>query len=210
MKPALATSDAPANKPKRAPQPQQVQAGNGCRWLIWGGLGVVTVMGYVLDWRPTLIYRHALQDQWWRWITAHFTHFDIDHLTLNLVGTALIVWAFGAIVSCRVYLWSMTLSLLAVDLSLWYHNADYYAGFSGVFYGVLAAAVLCLATRPEPRLKKTGQLLLGLLVLRMLVEVGSLNPITHAFSIFHPAHTWGCLGGVIGWLMAHRKHNGAM
>lgn len=172
-------------------------------YLFWMTLGLCTLLIYALNLNTLTIYQiDQVSHEPWRWITAHFSHFDLGHLILNVTSMGLLAWAFKDIVTLRIYSWTTLLAIAGIDCGLWWKAVNYYAGFSGVFYGVLVGCLCCLSMRSERKLSRLGWLLNVILFARIGVEVFELNPIRHEFAVFHPAHVWGYLGGLIGWMIA--------
>ena len=72
--------------------------------------------------------------QWWRLLTAHLVHLDLEHAALNALGLVM-MWALFA----RDYHWRQWLVILAtatlmIDAGLWFRDTGvaWYVGSSGV------------------------------------------------------------------------------
>jgi rhomboid family GlyGly-CTERM serine protease len=84
--------------------------------------------------------------EFWRIITAHWIHFNWQHLLLNGVGLVLCVaivrpaWSIGR--------WIVYNLLLAIGISMlltWFNpELDWYVGYSGVLFGVFLLAAIDL------------------------------------------------------------------
>ncbi|MFC4699249.1 rhombosortase [Glaciecola siphonariae] len=83
--------------------------------------------------------------QLWRLITAHFTHTNLWHLGLNLVGLALIWLLFIEQLSWRYTLFTVAICTAGLSVLLIITNglSDilWYAGLSGTLHGLFAFAV---------------------------------------------------------------------
>ncbi len=78
----------------------------------------------------------------WRWLTAHFTHFNIRHLFLNLSGLAVIFYINDRLFrSWRGLLCTLALCLW-ISAGIWFLNPETvrYAGLSGLLHGLVIIA----------------------------------------------------------------------
>ncbi len=82
--------------------------------------------------------------EYYRLITAHFIHCDIEHLAWNLVAFIIL----GSIIeyhSIKLLLLTITTGIIGVDIWLLYGSSlVYYCGLSGVLNGLLAMGVFLL------------------------------------------------------------------
>lgn len=146
--------------------------------------------------------RAALQSaEWWRLITAHFTHLGWRHALLNAAAAAVLVFLLGQILSIRQWLLTGALSVAAIDAGLWWLSPEivWYAGASGALHGVIAAGGLALARARDWR----GPLLLILLTAKLIVEqltTGSLG-FSGELPVVLDAHLYGALGGALAPLI---------
>lgn len=134
--------------------------------------------------------------EWWRLVTAHFTHLSLEHAILNALGLALLWMLLARDYSPRAWLLIVTSSIAAIDLGLWLGDSTvlWYVGSSGALHGVLAAGTLAHLRRREP----DGWLLALLLVGKLAYEqwVGPL-PFMRGATVVVDAHLYGALGGLI-------------
>lgn len=82
-----------------------------------------------------------LSGEWWRLFSAHWVHASWRHMLLNLASMLLGLWLFPCLSWPR-QLWpTLVLCSLSVSLGQWLLHPQLHwgAGFSGVFYGLLAA-----------------------------------------------------------------------
>ena len=93
--------------------------------------------------------RHAsLYSLSWRWLTAHFTHFNLQHLLLNLSGLAIIYYINEKLFcSWRGLFCAITLCLWT-SACVWFLSPEIsrYAGLSGILHGL---AVIAIAITPH-------------------------------------------------------------
>src|SRR5919108_6379590 len=96
--------------------------------------------------RQALAYeRGALQQgQWWRLLTAHFVHLDLEHAVLNGLGVVLMWALFARDYSPLRWLAIYCGSALAVSAGLWFLSPElyWYVGASGALHGVMLAGTL--------------------------------------------------------------------
>src|SRR4051812_19921003 len=79
--------------------------------------------------------------EWWRLITAHFVHIDLEHTLLNIMGVVLMWAIFARDLSPRQWLTVTIVVLLTIDAGLWFHDTGvhWYVGASGLLHGFMAA-----------------------------------------------------------------------
>jgi rhomboid family GlyGly-CTERM serine protease len=141
--------------------------------------------------------RHALADgQWWRLLTAHFVHLDLEHAVLNGLGV-LLLWALFA----RDYApWRWLAiylgSALFVSAGLWWLNPglDWYVGASGALHGVMTAGTLAHLRRGD----LDGWILATFIILKLGYEqfAGAL-PFAGSPDTIVDAHLYGAIGGLV-------------
>ena len=147
--------------------------------------------------RPLLSFdRESLAaGQWWRLLSAHFVHLDLEHTVLNCLGV-LLMWALFA----RDYSpWRWVAiycgSCFAVSAGLWFASPDvpWYVGASGALHGVMTAGTIAHLRRRD----LDGWILTAAIIAKLSYEqlVGPLpfaGPNTIA-----DAHLYGAIGGVV-------------
>jgi rhomboid family GlyGly-CTERM serine protease len=136
------------------------------------------------------------QGQWWRFLTAHFVHLDLEHAVLNGMGVVL-MWALFA----RDYAplrWGVIYlaAMLAVSAGLWLLSPqyDWYVGASGALHGVMAAGTLAHLRRGD----LDGWILAVFIVVKLGYEqfAGAL-PFAGSADTVVDAHLYGAFGGVL-------------
>ena len=135
--------------------------------------------------------------EWWRLLGAHFVHFDLRHLLLNLCGLALLWWLFAADARARDWLVVLLVSALTVSAGLWFLDPGvaWYLGASGMLHGAWAGAALAA----WPRWRLESQLALVLLAAKLAFErwQGPLSGgLDAALPVVTAAHLYGALGGL--------------
>ena len=137
---------------------------------------------------------------WWRLLTAHIVHLDVQHLVLNELGLIL-MWSlfaqdYDAVEWCVI----VSAGALAISSGLWWLSPriGWYVGASGVLHAVMAAgAVKHLAERAWDR-----WILIGGLCAKLAWEhwAGARAPL-----IVTDAHLYGAgCGFVVGTLLSCR------
>jgi rhomboid family GlyGly-CTERM serine protease len=141
--------------------------------------------------------RSALADgQWWRVLSAHFVHLDLEHAVLNGLGVVL-MWALFA----RDYRPGRWLAIylgsaLAVSAGLWLWNPEleWYVGASGALHGVMTAGTLAHLRRGD----LDGWILAGFIVVKLAYEqFGGALPFAGSADTVVDAHLYGAVGGVL-------------
>ena len=76
------------------------------------------------------------QHQYWRIITAHFTHLGWSHLWLNVAGLMLIFIFFAPCISTKYWIISFLISAIGISLLIYINNPEirWYVGLSGVLH----------------------------------------------------------------------------
>jgi rhomboid family GlyGly-CTERM serine protease len=134
--------------------------------------------------------------QWWRLLTAHVVHLDLEHAALNSLGLVL-MWALFA----RDYKpgqWALILlsAITAIDAGLWLRDSTvvWYVGSSGVLHGVMAAGTLAHLRRRD----LDGWLLAAFIIVKVGYEqhTGALPFADAGAGVIVDAHLFGSLGGL--------------
>jgi rhomboid family GlyGly-CTERM serine protease len=155
--------------------------------------------------RDALSYqRTALAEgQWWRLLTAHFVHLDLEHAALNAMGLVL-MWALFArdyppLRWLAIYLGTA----LTVSAGLWGFSPDvaWYVGASGALHGVMTAGTLAHLRRGD----LDGWILAIFIVLKLGYEqVAGALPFAGSPDTVVDAHLYGAIGGVVLALLRGR------
>ena len=135
--------------------------------------------------------------EWWRLITAHFVHIDLEHTLLNVMGVVLMWAIFARDLSPRQWLIVTTVVLLTIDAGLWFRDkgVDWYVGASGALHGFMAAGT-CVHVR---RGDLDGWILVVFIVLKLGYEQlhGVLPFAESGMPVVLNAHLYGAIGGIL-------------
>jgi len=155
--------------------------------------------------RDALSYQRAAlaEGQWWRLLTAHFVHLDLEHAALNAMGLVL-MWALFArdyppLRWLAIYLGTA----LTVSAGLWWFSPEvaWYVGASGALHGVMTAGTLAHLRRGD----LDGWILAIFIVVKLGYEqlAGAL-PFAGSPDTVVDAHLYGAIGGVVLALLCGR------
>jgi rhomboid family GlyGly-CTERM serine protease len=135
--------------------------------------------------------------EWWRLITAHFVHIDLEHTLLDIMGVVLMWAIFARDLSPRQWLLVTTVVLLTIDAGLWFldGDVDWYVGASGALHGFMAAGTYVHVRRGD----LDGWILVIFMVLKLGYEQlrGVLPFVESGMPVVLNAHLYGALGGLI-------------
>ncbi|HLS81812.1 MAG TPA: rhombosortase [Steroidobacter sp.] len=161
--------------------------------------------------REALRYeRSAVLDEgeYWRLLTAHFVHGDLQHLLLNAAGLVVIALLLRGAYSARAWLTIGLLSMLAIGVGLVWRQPqlDWYVGFSGVLHGLLAAGAIAWWRQESTA---SALALSAIVAGKLLWEQwrGAL-PLGGALPVVVDAHLYGAIGGVsaaLALLVVHKR-----
>ncbi len=142
--------------------------------------------------------------QWWRLLTAHFVHLDLQHTVLNSLGLVL-MWALFAR-DYSPWRWAAIYcgSALAVSLGLWFANPElqWYVGASGALHGVMTAGTIAHLRRRD----LDGWILAIFIVGKLAYEQSSgALPFAGTVNTIVDAHLYGAIGGVVLALLLNSR-----
>jgi rhomboid family GlyGly-CTERM serine protease len=142
--------------------------------------------------------------QWWRLLSAHFVHIDLEHAALNSLGLVL-MWALFAR-DYSPWRWAAIYcgSAIAVSLGLWFFNPElqWYVGASGALHGVMTAGTIAHLRRRD----LDGWILAVFIVGKIAYEqsAGAL-PLAGTVNTIVDAHLYGAIGGVVLALLLNSR-----
>lgn len=148
--------------------------------------------------RAALRYeRHAVAaGEWWRLITAHLVHLDLEHAVLNSLGLVLMWSLFARDFSPRQWLAIVAATFAVIDAGLWFRDPqiDWYVGASGALHGVMAAGTYAHVRRGD----LDGWILAIFIVVKLIYEQwhGQLPFNESGVPVVVNAHLYGALGGL--------------
>jgi rhomboid family GlyGly-CTERM serine protease len=135
--------------------------------------------------------------QWWRLVTAHFVHIDLEHTVLNIMGLVLMWAIFARDLAPRQWLIVTLVVVLAIDAGLWFRDTgvEWYVGASGALHGFMAAGTYAHVRRGD----LDGWILVIFIVLKLGYEQlhGQLPFAESGMPVVVNAHLYGALGGFI-------------
>ena len=144
--------------------------------------------------------------EWWRLITAHFVHIDLEHTLLNLMGVVLMWAIFARDLSPRQWLIVTAVILLTIDAGLWFRDTgvDWYVGASGALHGFMAAGTYVHVRRGD----LDGWILVLFIVLKLGYEQfhGQLPFAESGMPVVLNAHLYGAIGGVLAAACLKPRH----
>ena len=158
-----------------------------------------------------------VQGAWWEPLSSQFVHLSTLHALANAAALLLIAWLLRSLLDTALQLCLLAGAVAGVALLLLIDaGCAYYAGFSGALHGWLGGA-LAIACWPPGRKRpaiSTGsallsialqvgsasplclQGLLGLLVLKVVLELAGWLPAAWNFPVYYPSNAAGLAGGL--------------
>jgi len=134
--------------------------------------------------------------QWWRLLTAHVVHLDLEHATLNSLGLVLMWALFARDYRPRQWLAIVLGAIAVIDSGLWLRDSTvaWYVGSSGALHGVMAAGTLAHLRRRD----LDGWILAAFLLVKLGYEqwAGALPLVDNGAGVVVNAHLYGVLGGL--------------
>ena len=133
--------------------------------------------------------------QWWRLLTGHLVHLDLEHAALNSLGLVLMWALFARDYRPRQWILITLTAMAAIDAGLWLRDSTiaWYVGSSGALHGVMAAGTLAHLRRRD----LDGWILAGFIVVKLSFEqgAGALPFVDSGAAVVVDAHLYGVLGG---------------
>ncbi len=134
--------------------------------------------------------------QWWRLLTGHIVHLDLDHAVLNSLGLVLMWALFARDYRPRQWLLIVLGSIASIDAGLWLRDSTvaWYVGSSGALHGIMAAGTLAHVRRRD----LDGWILAVFIVVKLAYEqsAGALPFSQSQAGVVVDAHLFGALGGI--------------
>jgi len=149
--------------------------------------------------RLHLRYERAalLAGEWWRLLTAHVIHLNLQHAALNTLGLILMWALFARDYAARQWPVIVLAAVAAIDVGLWLGDStvEWYVGSSGVLHGVMAAGAFAHFRRREV----DGWVLSAFLIGKLIYEqsTGALPFAGKEVAVVVDAHLYGAIGGLV-------------
>ena len=138
------------------------------------------------------------QQDVWRYVTAHFTHWNINHLIMNMSGLIIYSWLFMDDMKSRRSFYEQVLSLIFIlividSYLITCYKLNTYAGFSGILYGLFAFGSI--------RYWRSNRLICNLVILVLMLQLQPWFETTHFVAnqgiiIAKNVHLVGVLSGI--------------
>ena len=135
--------------------------------------------------------------QWWRLLTGHLVHLDLEHAALNSLGLVLMWALFARDYRPRQWILITLTAMAAIDAGLWLRDSTvaWYVGSSGALHGVMAAGTLAHLRRRD----LDGWILAAFIIVKLSYEqsAGALPFSESGPGVVVDAHLYGSIGGAL-------------
>lgn len=116
------------------------------------------------------------QQDIWRYVSAHFTHWNLSHLIMNMAGLMIYIWLFMDEMKARKSVYEQAFSIVFIlavidSYLITCYKLDTYAGFSGILYGLFSFASI--------RYWQNNKLISNLIILVLIVQLQPWLETTH-------------------------------
>lgn len=165
--------------------------------LLLASLVSIAVLG--TNWDLALRYEREaiLAGEYYRLVSGHFVHGSMQHLLLNLGGTALIAALFPRDFTWKQWVIVVVISIVVIDVGFVFYQPQlqWYVGFSGVLHGALCAGAIAWWRNESTLL---ASILSVILIAKLVWEQwhGAL-PLSGDLPVVVDAHLYGAIGGAI-------------
>jgi len=140
------------------------------------------------------------EGEWWRLITAHFVHLDLQHALLNTMGLVLMWSLFARDYRPREWLIIILVVIAGIDVGLWLRdtNVAWYVGASGLLHGIMTAGTVAHLRRGDI----DGWILAIFIVVKLSYEQlsGALPFSESGEPVVVNAHLYGAVSGLVAAL----------
>lgn len=160
-------------------------------------LALFFIMGYAPE---ALVFDRAAisNGEFWRLITGHFAHCDLEHLVLNLIGIWSLILIFDGLTPRQIWL-SLAAGMAAVDIWLWFGMRDLalYCGLSGIENSLLVSGLLSFYRQGRSKwlIFSAGGLCLGKIIYEILSGTAIFSSVS--WQSVPQTHAAGFVAGVL-------------
>lgn len=145
-----------------------------------------------------------LRGEWWRWLTAHLTHFGANHLGWDVAVLFLLGWR-AEHESRRRCAGAIVLAAIAITPAVWFWQPQFatYRGLSGIdsaLFGLLAISLLRSETRTA---RLVGAIALAGFAAKCVLEIATTETVFASGTTYAPvplAHVIGLVAGIVAGL----------
>lgn len=175
----------------------------GAAW--WAAIGVAVVATAIAalgdSGRDWLAFDRAAiaSGEYWRLLTAHFTHLSWPHLLYNLTGLSVITYLVGTTLKAGEWVMTWSLAMPTISAGLWFWQPDlaWYVGLSGVLHALLGAGLVATIGRWGLDLWVVAIVVAGKLVYEQLVGPLPVSEGASGENVIIAAHLYGAVSGCI-------------
>lgn len=161
---------------------------------------VICLAAYFFESNSFHFHRELFSNgEYWRGVTSHFLHTNVNHLLLN-ISAVFLLWALhGKFYTLKNYALVFIVSAISATFGIYYYSPEImkYVGLSGVLHGFFIWG----AIKDIQRNDKTGYLLLLGVIGKVTHEqvVGASEDVAELISatVAVDAHLWGMIGGAL-------------
>ena len=137
--------------------------------------------------------------QYWRLLSAHFTHLSWQHLFYNLTGLTIITYLVATTLRAREWVVTWCLAFAAVSLGLWFlqPNLQWYVGLSGAQHALLTAGLVATVGRWGIDFWVIAIVVAGKLAYEQLVGPLPVSEGASGDAVIVASHFYGAVAGCI-------------
>ncbi len=161
--------------------------------------------------QDTLVFKrdHIANGELWRIVTGNFVHTNYPHLALNLTGWWIMgLLFFDSFQSKKILLSTIFLSIFTGACLYWFStNLEWYAGFSGVLYGLfLVGAITAILQKDYLFGTGVALLIIGKVLWGHFIGESESSAELIGVPVATDAHLFGIAGAVIVGLFLASTH----
>ena len=140
-----------------------------------------------------------LAGDYWRLLTAHFTHLSTQHLFYNLTGLTIITYLVATTLRAGEWLLTWGLAIVAVSAGLWFWQPglQWYVGLSGVQHSLLTAGLVATVGRWGIDFWIVAIVVAAKLAYEQLVGPLSVSEGASGDAVIVASHLYGAIAGCV-------------